>query len=217
MNLVGMTVIEIKNKKDGTVLFALLVYHSFSLKGENIMRIFVIGGSAKAGKNTFGEYLKEELKEYSYKPCVMHITAPLYAYARDYFDWNGNEDAKPREFLQKMGIEIIREKMGWKDFLLNRLYEDIEVLSNFFDTFIIVDARLIHEFEDIKKHYEDVVTIKLERKNYDMELTEEEKNHITEKEILDYNNFDYIIENKSLSELKNSALEIVRNEENYGG
>ena len=26
------------------------------------MKIFVIGGKAKAGKSTFGEYLKEELK-----------------------------------------------------------------------------------------------------------------------------------------------------------
>ena len=100
------------------------------------MKIYVIGGKAKSGKNTFGEYLREELKEYSYKPCVMHITEPLYGYARNYFEWNGNDRDKPREFLQKMGIEIIKEKMGKKDFLLNRLYEDIEILSNFFDTFI---------------------------------------------------------------------------------
>ena len=28
------------------------------------MRIFVIGGKAKCGKNTFGEMLREELKDY---------------------------------------------------------------------------------------------------------------------------------------------------------
>ena len=131
------------------------------------MKIFVIGGQAKSGKNTFGEYLREELKDYGYRPCVMHITEPLYSYARTYFDWNGNEDDKPREFLQKMGIEIIRDKLGKKEFLLNRLHEDIEILSNFFDAFIITDARMIYEFEDIKKKYDDVVTIKLERKNFD--------------------------------------------------
>ena len=181
------------------------------------MKIFVIGGKAKSGKNTFGKYLREELKEYSYKPCVMHITEPLYGYARNYFEWNGNDDNKPREFLQKMGIEIIKEKMGKEDFLLNRLYEDIEILSNFFDTFIITDARLIHEFESIKSHYSDVVTIKLERKNYEDFLTNEEANHITEREIKDYTDFDYIIENNSFDDLKRSALEIVRNEENSGG
>ena len=180
------------------------------------MKIFVIGGLAKTGKSTFGEYLRDELKDYGYKPCVMRITEPLYSYARNYFNWNGNENDKPREFLQKMGIEVIREKMGKKDFLLNRLYEDIEVLSNFFDVFIIADARLIHEFEDIKMHYEDVVSIKLERKNYNPELTEEEANHITEKAINDYQHFDYVIENRNLADLKTAAIELIRNEEGYG-
>lgn len=181
------------------------------------MKIFVIGGKAKCGKNTFGEYLREELKDYGYKPCVMHLTEPLYSYARNYFQWNGDEDDKPREFLQKMGIEIIQQKLGKKNFLLNRLFEDIEILENFFDCFIITDARLIYEFESIKNRYSDVVTIKLERENYNDFLTEEEAKHVTEKEIISYDQFDYIIENKSLKELKNSALEVVRNEENYGG
>ncbi len=177
------------------------------------MKIYVIGGKAKSGKNTFGEYLREELKDYGYKPCVMHITEPLYSYARTYFDWNGNEDNKPREFLQKMGIEIIRDKLGKKEFLLNRLYEDIEILSNFFDVFIITDARMVYEFEGIKNKYRDVVTIKLERKNYDNQLTDEEANHVTEKEVDDYKNFDYVIENRSLDELKRAALELVHDEE----
>lgn len=181
------------------------------------MKIFVIGGKAKCGKNTFGEYLREELKDYGYKPCVMRITDPLYGYARNYFEWNGNDQDKPREFLQKMGIEIIRNKMGKKEFLLNRLYEDIEILSNFFDAFIITDARLVNEFESIKDKYEDVVTIKLERHNYDDQLTEEEAKHITEKEIDDFDDFDYIIENRGFNDLKSAALELVRNEENYGG
>ena len=181
------------------------------------MKLYVIGGKAKCGKNTFGEYLREQLKDYGYKPCVMHITEPLYEYARNYFEYDPIKDEKPREFLQQMGTEIIKEKMGKKDFLLNRLYEDIEILSNFFDTFIITDARLIHEFESLKKKYPEVVTIKLERYDYDNLLTETEANHITEKEIDMYNNFDYTVKNKKIDDLKTHALEIVRKEENYEG
>ncbi len=88
------------------------------------MKIFIIGGCARSGKSTFGNLLKEELKDYGYKPCVMQITNPLYSYAENYFNYDPNKDQKPREFLQKMGIEIIKEKLGKKDFLLNRLYED---------------------------------------------------------------------------------------------
>lgn len=182
------------------------------------MRIFVIGGKAKCGKNTFGEMLREELKDYGYKPCVMQITDPLYNYARNYFEWDGNKEEKPREFFQHMGIEIIRDKMGKKYFLLNRLFEDIEVLSNFFDTFIITDARMDYEFKEIKKQCDDVVTIKLIRENYNDELTEAEREHETEKAIdnLDFD-FDYEIKNRGLDELKKDALEIVRDVENYEG
>ena len=177
------------------------------------MKIVVIGGKAKSGKSTFGNYLREEYKDYGYNPCVMHITDPLYSYARNYFEWNGDEENKPREFLQRMGIEIIKEKMGKKDFLLNRLYEDIDILSNFFDTFIITDARLVNEFESIKDKYDDVITIKLERDKYNDDLTDSEKMHITETEIDTYNDFDYVIKNTNLKDLKDSALEVVRNEE----
>ena len=177
------------------------------------MKIFVIGGVARSGKSTLGNLLKEELKDYGYKPCVMQITSPLYNYAENYFNYDPNRDPKPREFLQKMGIEIIKEKLGKQDFLLNRLFEDIEILSNFFDVFIITDARLIHEFLSIKAKYDDVVTIKLVRKDFDNKLTEEEKNHVTEKEITMYNDFDYVIENKGIDSLKDEALEIVHNVE----
>ena len=177
------------------------------------MKIYIIGGKAQSGKNTLGEYLKEELKDYGYKPCVMHITEPLYSYAKNYFEWDGNKENKPREFLQKMGIEIIRDKMGKKDFLLNRLYEDINILESFFDVFIITDARLINEFVNIKKKYDNVVSIKLERENYNNKLSNEDAKHITETEIDEYKDFNYIIKNKSLHDLKNSVLEIVHNEE----
>lgn len=177
------------------------------------MKIYVIGGKAKSGKNTFGKFLREELKEYGYHPCVMHITEPLYSYARNYFEYDEQTDKKPREFLQKMGTEIIKEKLNKKFFLLDRLSEDIEILSNFFDVFIITDARLKIEFEELKNRYEDVVSIKIERENYDDELTNEEKEHITETEIATYQDFDYKIKNTSILTLKEEAKNIVKNEE----
>lgn len=177
------------------------------------MKIFVIGGKARTGKNTFGNYLREEAKKYGYKPCVMHLTEPLYSYARNYFDWNENTGEKPREFLQKMGIEIIKEKLHKNYFLIDRTCEDIEILSNFFDVFIITDARLIMEFSELKKRFDDVVTIKLEREDYDDLLDEEERKHITETEIDDYKDFDYIIKNTGIDELRKEASNIIKNEE----
>ena len=162
------------------------------------MKLYVIGGKAKSGKNTFGKFLREELKEYGYNPCVMHLTAPLYSYAENYFEWNEHSDEKPREFLQKMGVEIIQQKLGKKTFLLDRLKEDIEILSEFFDTFIIVDARL---------------KIKLTRENYSDHLSDSEKQHITENDLNDYDEFDYSVLNTGMVDLKARAKELIRQEE----
>ena len=178
------------------------------------MKIYIIGGKAKSGKNTFGKFLREELKEYGYHPCVMNITEPLYSYAKNYFEWDEYQDEKPREFLQKMGTEIIKEKLNKPNFLLNRLKEDIEILSTFFDTFIITDARLKNEFGTLKKDYEDVVSIKIEREHYNDDLTLSEKEHITETEIDTITNFDYVIKNEGILTLKDKAKEVARQEEN---
>lgn len=180
------------------------------------MKVYVIGGGAKAGKNTFGKYLREEAKRYGHKPCVMRLTEPLYSYAHNYFDWDENTAEKPREFLQKMGIEIIKEKLHKTYFLLDRLSEDIEILSNFFDVFIITDARLIMEFEELKKRYDDVVLIKVERDDYDNGLSLEEKNHITETELSDYRGFNYKVVNTGFEDLARQASIIVKNEERRG-
>ncbi len=177
------------------------------------MRIFIIGGGARCGKTTFGKYLSEELKKYGYKPCVMHLTEPLYAYARNYFEWDGSEDEKPREFLQKMGIEIIKNKLHKNYFLIDRLCEDIEILENFFDTFIITDARLIMEFREMKKRYDNVISIHLSREDYDDGLTDDEREHVTETELALFDEYDYKIVNRGLATLRKSAEEIVKSEE----
>ncbi len=177
------------------------------------MKLYIIGGKAKNGKNTFAKFLKEELKNNGYKPCIMHLTETLYSYAKNYFEYNEHSDAKPREFLQKMGIEIIKEKLGKETFLLDRTIEDIEILSNFFDAFIIADTRLRKEFTYLKEKFPDSISIKIERDKYDNGLTEEENNHITETDLDNYNFFDYKIKNTSIVDLKEAAQEIVLTEE----
>lgn len=180
------------------------------------MKLYIIAGKAKSGKTTFGNCLREELKAVGYNPTVTQITFPLYGYAENYFDWDSRSGVKPREFLQKMGTDIIKEKLGKKTFLLDRLSEDIEILDEFFDTFIITDVRFKEEIEYFKNKGFDITTIKLVRNNYDDELTEEQKDHITEKALDDYDDFDYIVENESIESLKNTAKFIVESrEDNY--
>ena len=49
--------------------------------------------------------------------------------------------------------------------------------------------------------------------DYDDLLDEEERKHITETEIDDYKDFDYIIKNTGIDELRKEASSIIKNEE----
>lgn len=171
--------------------------------------IYLICGKARSGKDTFGRKLSDKLKLLGYNPCIMHITEPLYNYAKNYFNWDGNLDNKPREFLQEMGIHIIKEKLGKDKFLINRTFEDIEILSNFFDTFIITDIRLIKEIEEFRKKFQHIKVIYITRLDYDNLLSSKEKEHITEMELDNYNNFDYNFKIREINEIDNCVSDVV--------
>ncbi len=177
------------------------------------MKVYLVLGKAKSGKTTFGNFLREELKTYNLKPCVMQITKPIYHYAEDYFDWDSRRDEKPREFLQQFGIELLRYKLNKKTFLLDRCYEDIEILQEFFDTFIITDVRFLEEIKFFQRKFDDVVVIKIDRFNYKNDLTRQQREHITEREVDYIEEYDYLVDNEVLSDLKKYAKEIAKAEE----
>ena len=178
------------------------------------MKLFLICGKAESGKDYFGNLLKEEYERDGRKVCILKITRPLYEYAKDYFGWDGDETTKPRELLQTLGIEVIREKLGKKRFLLDRLTSDIEILDSFFDVGIITDGRLIDELDYLRKTYPDLQIIRIHR-NKDNKLTEEEKNHITETDLDNPYQYDYELENTSVTALKKAAHDIFSWESKY--
>jgi len=172
-------------------------------------KLFIISGKAKSGKNEVSKIIEKYYKE---KKC---ITISFAYYLKDYVKritgWDGNEITKPRELLQKLGIELIKEKIDSK-LLINRILEDIEVFSYFYDIIIISDARLIDEIEDIKNKYYNSISIRINRNNYQNNLTVEEKKHITETGLDNYINYDYIINNTDYNTLKEEVENILRSE-----
>ena len=96
--------------------------------------------------------------------------------------------------LQQLGVELIKEKID-KHLLIDRLLEDIEVFSYFYDIIYITDARLIEEIEIPKERYPEAITIRVNRENYENGLTKEEQDHITETGLDHYHNYDYVIDN----------------------
>ena len=172
------------------------------------MKLYLICGKARAGKDTFAKLIKQEEEKDNNKVCILKLTAPLYSWAEDYFNYDKEKDEKPRELLQTLGYDILQLKLKKKDFLLDYLITTIEVLDNYYDVGLITDGRLIHEIEVLKEKYPNIKTILLTNKK-DNKLTNKEKNHQTEIDLDDYKDFDYIVENKDMESLKLEALKIV--------
>lgn len=176
------------------------------------MKVYMISGKARNGKDTLAGYMKKYFDENSSKACIMHIGNYIKHFAIDYFGWDGNDDTKPRTLLQQLGTEIIREKMNKPLFFTTRLIEDMEVLSNFYDVIIVSDVRLPLEFDEVEKVYPDMVKMHITRPELVSNLSKEEQKHITEVALDNYNDYKYDVVNTTLEDLEKQAKKIVEEE-----
>ncbi len=176
------------------------------------MKIYMIGGKARNGKDTLAGFMQKHFEESGKKTCIMHIGNYIKHFAIDYFGWDGNDETKPRTLLQHLGTDIIREKMNMPNFFIDRLLQDIKVLENFYDIAIIADVRLPLEFDSIKKVYPDTVKMHIKRPDLVSELSSSEQKHVTETALDDYDDYQYKIINKDLDTLENEAMKIVKEE-----
>ena len=136
-------------------------------------------------------------------------------YIKDYFGWDGSEETKPRELLQRLGTDVIREKLGKERFFVDRTIEDIDILSHFFDVMIISDIRFPIEITGIKEKFDDVVVINVKRINFETELTAKQQSHKTETALDGFNDYDYCLINDTLEGLERDVKEIVHKEEEH--
>ena len=175
----------------------------------NNIKIYLICGKARTGKNTIAKLIKSKLEQANHKVCEIQIMRTLKGYLKDYFGWDGKEETKPRTLLQQMGTELIRIDMNMPNFHIDRLTDDIKILSNYYDTFIVDDIRLKVEIEELKKRFSNVVVIVVNKENnINYDLKDDEKNHITENDLNDFDKYDYKIENNNINEL-NSIVDSI--------
>ena len=174
------------------------------------MKIFIIGGKARQGKDTFCSMIRSYYKSKNIKTINLQFSSYIKEYAKRIAKWDGDETDKPRELLQEIGVKILREKID-PLFLVKRMINDIKVYSNYFDVITISDARAIDELEMIKKEFENVTTIRLTRPNFDNGLNEKEKNDFTETNLDNYHNFDYeIVNDGTIEDLKEKFNELMK-------
>ena len=103
----------------------------------NNPRIIVIAGKARSGKNTVGDMLKELYKSNNKKVIVSPYTKYLKRYIEEITGKEIDDNNKPRELLQQLGVEVIKDKLGKVDMFISRQIDDIDIYSYFFDVIII--------------------------------------------------------------------------------
>ena len=171
------------------------------------IKLFIISGKARSGKDTASNIIKDYYKDKN--TIIISFGHYIKDYAKRVSNWDGNELNKPRELLQNLGTNVIREQLGKDDLFIKRMIDDIEIFECFYDAIIISDCRLKKEVDDLKAAYpDDLVAINIFRPDFDNGLTEEQKKHKTEIDLDDYDNFDEKIINTTLEGLEKDAENI---------
>lgn len=151
-------------------------------------KIFVLSGKAKSGKDLIADKISLYYKN---KKCIQISYAYyLKQYIKKIMNISFDESNKPRTLLQEFGIDLIKKIDPL--FLVKRLIEDIKVYSYFYDVIIVTDARLKEEITELKKLFK-IITIRVNTNYSDSKMSIKEKNHITETDLDDYKEFDYVI------------------------
>ena len=168
-------------------------------------KIIIISGKASSGKSLSANIIKENTNN----TILLAYADYLKMYAKNISGWDGSEDTKPRELLQQLGVELIKNNNN-ENMLINRIIEDIKVYSYFYDYIVITDARFPNEIESIKKEFDNVISVRINRNIYN--LDKKYQNHSTETGMDEYNNYDYVIDNNSdLKALEIKVMEVVKN------
>lgn len=172
------------------------------------MKIYLLAGKARSGKDTVSQMIDEIYKEKNKKVVNIQITSHIKQYAKKITNWDGSDETKPRQLLQDLGTNIIRKQID-ELFFVNRLIQDIKVYSHYFDVITVSDVREKKEIIGPRNNF-NVIAVRVNRPNFDNGLSEEQKKHFTEVDLDDFNDFDYeIINDGSLEDLKNKVRKMV--------
>jgi len=157
------------------------------------MHIILISGKAQHGKNQSAEILKQKLELKNNKVLITAYADLVKFVASNIFNWNGEKNETGRTLLQYIGTDVIRTQKPnyWVDFIIDIL----TMFKNEWDYVLIPDVRFINEITRYGEEW-DTTTVRINRSNFENNLTIEQKNHPSETE-LDNFNFDYVINAES--------------------
>ncbi len=175
------------------------------------MKVYLVAGKSGSGKNEVARIIKEYYEAFGKRVVITEFSKYLKMFAKDVLNWDGNNEEKPRRFLQDLGVTI-RENMEMPLMLINRMKEDIKIYSLYFDIVVISDVRLPEEIAEFKKEYSDCTAIYVINQFAESKLSIKEQTHITETALENYTDFDVTITNDNLKTLESKVMAYLEGE-----
>ena len=192
--------IIIKSKKDGEQ-FCKAITEAEEFHNNKKPIIITVSGKARHGKDFTAVALAERFKNSGKKVLITHYADLLKFICKNMFNWNGKKDEAGRHILQYVGTDIVRKQSPdfWVDYIINVL----TLFGSEWDYVIIPDTRFPNEIERLQnKGQFQVISIHVNRINFDNGLSKEAQSHLSE-HALDNFNFDFkLINNGDKTYLK---------------
>ena len=161
-------------------------------------KIINFSGSAKHGKTTSANIMKEILEKQGKTVLIVNYADYLKFICKEYFGWSGKKDESGRTILQHIGTDIVRQRDP--DFWVRTIGYFISVIGIDFDYILVGDCRFRNECEWFKFDYK-VLNVKVSRENFNNGLTEEQRKHPSEIDLEGYV-FDYEFNSPDLEHLE---------------
>ncbi len=170
------------------------------------MRIFLIGGKSGSGKGEVAKIIKEYYI-YKLETCaITEYSKYLKNFTKELTDWNGNNNTKPRTYMQELGDKI---RQIDSKYFINNMLDDLKIYQELVQNVVVADVRYPDEFEEIKLNYDEVYSFIIENQFGKSNLTLEEQSHRTEIALDNYEDYDYLIVNEEMSILKDKIFKIL--------
>ena len=175
------------------------------------MKIILIGNKAQHGKDTFAQMLSEAFEAKGKNVFIIHFGDCVKYVAEKYYSWNGLKDESGRSILQYVGGTIRdNDEHFWTDFVVRLLKADY--FDTCYDYVLIPDWRYQEEYSHMLEtfNFEDIITVNIQRYNEDGSpfinpvMLPYQLKHKSEIDLDEYPT-QYIIENHSLDELRETA------------
>jgi hypothetical protein len=171
------------------------------------VRIILISGKARHGKDTTAEFLKSALESDGYSVLIAHYGDLVKYICKTFFGWDGNKDESGRTLLQYVGTDIIRnqDENYWVRFIAGVL----GFFKNKWDYVLIPDCRFPNEIDYIKEMGFDASHVRVIRENFESSLTPEQQMHPSETALDNVRADYYIINNGTKEVLQNKITQWV--------